>query len=137
MTAEPSLTDKIPCKLPVLATVWEAYAIWFANLGLWVKLMALPGLAVVAAILILRHASFSWDAEFEKIIVNLLMPFLIFAISVPVMTGWHRLILRGEDQRVDKYRVGRCKFWYIKFFAFIWLGITVVYGISSAIAIYL
>ena len=114
MTAEPSLTDKIPCKLPVLATVWEAYAIWFANLGLWVKFMALPGLAVVAAILILRHASFSWDVEFEKIIVNLLMPFLIFAISVPVMTGWHRLILRGEDQSVDKYRVGRRKFWYIK-----------------------
>ena len=99
--------------------------------------MALPGLAVVAAILILRHASFSWDAEFEKIIVNLLMPFLIFAISVPVMTGWHRLILRGEDQRVDKYRVGRRKFWYIKISAVIWLGITVVYGISSAIAIYL
>jgi len=132
---EPEYTP--PGKLPVLATVREAYAIWFANIGLWLKLMALPAVAVVAAILFLRNVSFSSDAEFEKIIVDLLMPFLIFTISVPVITGWHRLILRGEDQRVGKYRVGRREFRYIKFSAFVWLGITVVFGISSAVAVYL
>ena len=128
-------TDTSRPVLPVWATVRQAYAIWFANMGLWLKLMTRPGLAVVAAILILRNVTFSSDAEFEKIIVNLLMPFLVFAIAVPVITGWHRLILEDEGRPAGKYWVGRGEFRYIKFSACIWLGIAVFQGIFVAIAI--
>jgi hypothetical protein len=122
-------------KLRVWATVGEAYAIWFANLGLWLKLMSLPAVATIAAILILRNITFSSDVEFEKIAVDLLMPILIFAIAVPMITAWHRLILRGGEQLTGKYRVGQCELRYIKISVLIWVAIPVVYGILSAIAI--
>lgn len=120
-------------KLPVRATVYEAYVIWFRNLGTWLKLMALPSLAIVAAFLALRNVSISSDPEVEQIVVNLLLYILTFAIGVPAITAWHRLILRPKDGTAGRYRISRYEFRYVALHLRFWLAVTVLNGVFLAL----
>jgi hypothetical protein len=117
----------------VLATVREVYVIWFRNLGTWLKLMALPSLAIVAAISAFRNVSISSDPEVDQIVVNLLLYILTFGIGVPAITAWHRLILRSKDGTAGRYRISRREFRYVALHIRFWVAVTVLNGVFLAV----
>lgn len=95
-------------ELPVWATVGEAYAIWFANLGLWLKLTIVPFIFLA----LLSFIGFAWfPAEQDPVgihagVLSVVFIGIMFVVEVPLLTAWHRVILTPEDSGSRRYRFG-------------------------------
>lgn len=111
MTDEQTAPEVPTRKLPVWATVREAYAIWFANLGLWLKLSIVP----VVILIVLKAIAPSVLPDANNIDSGSLGVsdafFVVFAViiylsEIPLATAWHRFILTHEDRASHRYLIG-------------------------------
>lgn len=104
--------------LRVWATVGEAYAIWFANLGLWLKLSIVPVLVVIGMGLLVRavlpDAVHSTSPSIIlPIVLVMLFAVAIYLSEIPLATAWHRFILTRDDVQSHRYIVGRREWRYL------------------------
>ena len=100
---------------PVLragAIVGEAYAVWFRNFGLWLKLLLVP--AAVIALLSVMSVQLLIGPEGDTIILPtaaagiaiIVFSMIIYLSQIPLATAWHRLILTSDDDATHRYRIG-------------------------------
>ena len=139
---EERMTPEIPAiKLPVWATAREAYAIWFANLGLWLKLSIVPVVILIAlkavAPSVLPDAK-NIDAGSVGISAAFFFVFavIIYLSEIPLATAWHRFILTREDRASHRYLIGGREWRYFLkalLIAIIVLLVSLVLGIVMAV----
>ena len=100
---------------PVLrpgAIVREAYAVWFANFGLWLKLLLVPAAVIAVFSIVSVQLLIGPDGEsmtFPLIstgVAVILFQLIIYLSQIPLATAWHRLILTDDDDRTQGYRIG-------------------------------
>lgn len=100
---------------PVLrpgAILREAYAVWFANFGLWLKLLLVPAAVIAVLSIVSVQLLAGSDDEimmFPSVptgIAVILFQFIIYLSQIPLATAWHRLILTSDDAAAHRYRIG-------------------------------
>lgn len=90
----------------------EAYAVWYANLGLWLKLLAVPVALIVGFSILGRQLLLTPGGEIAPAPsagpVGTIMFFaaVIYLSQIPLATAWHRLILTADDGTSHRYRIG-------------------------------
>lgn len=107
--------------LPIWATVREAYTIWYADLGTWLKLLMLPTGIVVCSILLLSGKNIGLSAGVRET----LSIFGVYLLLVPMITSWHRLILVKESSFRDLDAIGYREMRYI--------GVALAISVAGAI----
>ncbi len=117
---EPSLKDETARpSLAVWATLGEAYAIWFANLWLWLKLCTIPVVILIGLTAlgpsVLPGAEDSGTHEMGFAVAGYFTVFFIFVFlaEVPPVTAWHRIILMGDNAQTRRYVIGLQEWRYI------------------------
>lgn len=123
--------------LPVWATVAEAYSIWFANLGLWLKLSIIPVLVVIGMGFVVTSILPDDPATLNQSMVLPIVMVMLFAVTIylseiPLATAWHRFILTHEDTGSHRYIVGRREWRYLLkalFIAIIVLLLSILMGL--------
>jgi hypothetical protein len=120
MKKETSMTDQfdepvgegIPRpQLRVWATVGEAYGIWFANLGLWLKLSIVPVLILIvfkaiAPSLLPDASAVNTGAIGTSVGVFFVLGMVLYLSEIPLATAWHRFVLTYEDTTSHRYLIG-------------------------------
>lgn len=129
--------------LRVWATVGEDYAIWFANLGLWLKLSIVPVLVVIGMGLVVTSV-LPGDADtLNQSMVLPIVMVMLFAVTmylseIPLATAWHRFILTHEDTGSHRYIVGRREWRYLLkalFIAIIVLLLSILLGLLLSLVL--
>lgn len=97
--------------LPVWATVREAYAIWFANMGFWLKLSIIPLLVVIGMGVLLWLVTPDTTTNLTQALIFpplfiLLLGVCMYLSEIPLATAWHRFILTRYDRESHRYIVG-------------------------------
>ena len=106
-------------RLGVWATVGEAYAIWFANLRLWLKLSIVPaivliGLYALAPSFLPDPISVSADdMGFGGMLTFTIFYIIVFLAEIPLVTAWHRVVLTRDDAASLRYQVGHREWRYL------------------------
>lgn len=86
-------------KLPVVATIIEGYRLFFANLGIFARLVWLPAIVEFSATVWARYylpATETGGGEnFPLLAVSLEVAAL--PVAVPAITAWYRLVILGNS----------------------------------------
>lgn len=104
-------TTPQPTRLPVWATVKEAYAVWFANPGLWLKLAIVPVVCLIG-LSVLGQTNFELrpGANTQGGVLPtpgvFFLGVAIYLSQVPFVTAWHRIILMPQVAAAHRYRIG-------------------------------
>lgn len=121
-------------QLRVWATVGEAYAVWFANLGLWLKLSIIPVLVVIGMgfLVTAMLPDATNPSMLLPIVLVMLFAVTIYLSEIPLATAWHRFILTHDDAPSHRYLVGRREWRYLLkalFIAIIVLLLSILLGL--------
>lgn len=90
----------------------EAYAVWFANFGLWLKLLLVPAALIAVLSIVSVQLLVGPDGEttmFPSVstgIAVILFQLIMYLSQIPLATAWHRLILAADDVQAHRYRIG-------------------------------
>lgn len=142
MTDEAGEQPEQPLERPQLrvwATVREAYAIWFANYGLWLKLAIVPvvclvGLSVLGqTVLEIGPESLAAD-DSPHAPERFFLSVLIYLSQVPLVTAWHRTILEPRAAAGHGYRIGNREGRYLLNLFVIALAIGAIFMVASILA---
>lgn len=86
-------------RLPVVATIIEAYRIFFANLSIFARLFWFPAMVAFAAAVCARHylpsIGTAGDESFDNLGTSLEVAALLF--EIPAITAWYRLVILGSS----------------------------------------
>lgn len=126
-------------KLRVWETVREAYSVWFAHPGLWLRLSVIPVLVIIGMFVL--HM-LSWvdaaramdQAPVLPGVTALLLVVFMYLSEIPLATAWHRLILVDNPGDRHRYVVGRPEFRYLLKALFI-LIVLILVGILLGILV--
>lgn len=105
-------TEQPVPSLPIKAIVSEAYVVWFQNIGIWLKLTAVPVAVIASTILCLQLLLGPMEQPLEEppvksAMIVFVFVALIYLSQIPLATAWHRLILKTEDITSHRYMIGR------------------------------
>ena len=117
-TGQPEGTEPLRPRLAVWATVGQAYAIWFANLGLWLKLSIVPvvlliGLNAVAPSVLPDAKDVSAGSVGFAAGFFFFFAIIVYLAEIPLATAWHRYILTHEDTASHRYLIGNREWRYL------------------------
>lgn len=88
-------------KLPVIATVVEAYRLFFANLAVYARLIWFPAIVLFTASVYARNylpTAYEESADALPILIGTLLEIVAWTVvTVPAMTAWSRLVVLGRD----------------------------------------
>jgi hypothetical protein len=116
-------------KLPIVATVREAYTILFANFGLWIKLSIVPGLVLLGVTVFYEHIAGDDPTGISAVPSTIVWAamFAVYLSEVPLATAWHRLILSHHKDAPHRYSIGVREFRYVlKVVAIMFVGLMMV-----------
>jgi len=123
-------------KLRVWETVREAYGVWFAHPGLWLRLSVIPVLVIIG-MFVLHMLSWADAARSSApalpAVTLLLLVVLMYLSEIPLATAWHRLILVENPGERHRYVVGRPEFRYFLKAIFIFFVMFLVSGLLGTL----